>query len=69
MVSPERTTIRPIPIGIDDFRKLREEGFEYIDKTNFRTASSSSYPRKKSRAVMLQPLELFPYPRATTECQ
>ncbi len=29
--------IRPIPIGIDDFRKLREENFEYIDKTFFIT--------------------------------
>ncbi|MBK9263262.1 MAG: AAA family ATPase [Polyangiaceae bacterium] len=29
--------IRPIPIGIDDFRKLREEGFEYVDKTHFIT--------------------------------
>ena len=25
--------IRPIPIGIDDFRKLREQGMEYVDKT------------------------------------
>ena len=25
--------IRPIPIDIDDFRKLREQGMEYVDKT------------------------------------
>jgi Predicted AAA-ATPase len=25
----------PVPIGIDDFRKLREGGLEYIDKTHF----------------------------------
>ncbi len=24
---------RPIPIGLDDFRKLREEGMEYVDKS------------------------------------
>ncbi len=24
---------RPIPIGIDDFRKLREQGMEYVDKS------------------------------------
>jgi len=29
--------IRPIPIGIDDFRVLREEAFEYIDKTHLIT--------------------------------
>jgi len=27
------TMIRPIPIGIDDLRKLREQGMEYVDKT------------------------------------
>jgi Predicted AAA-ATPase len=26
--------MRPIPIGIDDFRKLRERGLEYVDKTH-----------------------------------
>jgi hypothetical protein len=25
---------RPIPIGIDDFRKLREQGMEYVDKSH-----------------------------------
>ena len=25
--------LRPIPIGIDDFRMLREQGMEYVDKT------------------------------------
>ncbi len=29
--------IRPIPIGIDDFRKLRESNFEYVDKTHLIT--------------------------------
>lgn len=29
--------IRPVPIGIDDFRSLRESGFEYIDKTHLIT--------------------------------
>lgn len=29
--------IRPIPIGFDDFRKLREDGYEYIDKTHLVT--------------------------------
>ncbi len=26
--------MRPIPIGIDDFRKLREQGMEYVDKSH-----------------------------------
>ena len=38
MSSQERVTIRPIPIGIDDFRALREANFEYIDKTNLVTS-------------------------------
>ncbi|EYF03317.1 AAA family ATPase [Chondromyces apiculatus] len=25
--------MRPIPIGVDDFRKLREQGMEYVDKS------------------------------------
>ncbi|MCA9709623.1 MAG: AAA family ATPase, partial [Myxococcales bacterium] len=25
---------RPIPIGIDDFRMLRERGMEYVDKSH-----------------------------------
>jgi hypothetical protein len=25
---------RPIPIGVDDFRKLREQGMEYVDKSH-----------------------------------
>jgi hypothetical protein len=29
--------IRPVPIGIDDFRTLREKNFEYVDKTHFVT--------------------------------
>jgi len=28
------TMPRPIPIGIDDFRKLREQGMEYVDKSH-----------------------------------
>jgi hypothetical protein len=27
--------MRPIPIGIDDFRALREKGMEYVDKSHF----------------------------------
>src|SRR5262249_45039670 len=26
--------MRPLPIGVDDFRKLREQGMEYVDKTH-----------------------------------
>ncbi|MFT3763966.1 MAG: AAA family ATPase [Minicystis sp.] len=26
--------MRPVPIGIDDFRKLREQGLEYVDKSH-----------------------------------
>ncbi|MEP7119593.1 MAG: AAA family ATPase [Byssovorax sp.] len=26
--------MRPIPIGLDDFRRLREQGFEYVDKSH-----------------------------------
>jgi hypothetical protein len=29
--------IRLIPIGTSDFRKLREHGYEYVDKTHFIT--------------------------------
>ena len=29
--------LRPIPIGFDDFRTLREQGCEYVDKTNLIT--------------------------------
>lgn len=30
-------TLRTIPIGISDFRELREKNFEYVDKTHFIT--------------------------------
>ena len=30
-----RPVPRPIPIGVDDFRKLREQGLEYVDKSHF----------------------------------
>jgi len=36
-VSGDRIMIRPIPIGIDDFRVLREKNHEYVDKTNLIT--------------------------------
>jgi hypothetical protein len=26
--------MRPLPIGVDDFRKLREQEMEYVDKTH-----------------------------------
>ena len=38
MSAQERVTIRLIPIGIDDFRALREKNYEYIDKTNLVTS-------------------------------
>src|SRR3954469_18251279 len=34
MLRPSPPVIRPIPIGIDDFSKLREGGFEYVDKSH-----------------------------------
>ena len=27
--------MKKIPIGIDDFKKIRENNYYYIDKTNF----------------------------------
>lgn len=33
-VLAESPAVRPVPIGIDDFRKLREQGLEYVDKSH-----------------------------------
>lgn len=31
----KKSTKKPLPIGISDFKKLRDEGYAYVDKTLF----------------------------------
>lgn len=57
---------RKLPIGIQDFGKLREEGFVYVDKTEFiykLVQSSSPYflsrPRRFGKSLLLSALKAY----------
>ncbi|MBK8256905.1 MAG: AAA family ATPase [Polyangiaceae bacterium] len=60
--------LRPIPTSIEDFRKLRENGFEYVDKTHFITEfiDRNNYnvvllprPRRFGKSLNLSTLKWF----------
>ena len=57
---------RKLPIGIQTFEKLREEGYLYVDKTAmiYRLASSSvpyflSRPRRFGKSLLLSTFEAY----------
>jgi hypothetical protein len=57
---------RKLPIGIQDFRKLREMGFVYVDKTAFvyqLAQSSNPYflgrPRRFGKSLLLATLKYY----------
>ena len=57
---------RPYPIGIENFEKLINSGFLYIDKTEYihRLANQSGYyllcrPRRFGKSLFLSTLEAF----------
>ncbi len=57
---------RNLPIGIQDFEKLRKNGFVYVDKTNFvhKLAQSKcpyflSRPRRFGKSLLLSTLEAY----------
>lgn len=54
------------PIGIQSFSKLREEGYVYVDKTEYiwRLVSMSQYvflsrPRRFGKSLLLSTIEAF----------
>ena len=54
------------PIGIQDFAKLRQNGFAYVDKTKFvyKLADEGSYyflsrPRRFGKSLFLSTLEAY----------
>ena len=58
--------IRKLPVGIQDFTKLREENFLYVDKTAlvYRMAVSGnpiflSRPRRFGKSLLLSTLEAY----------
>lgn len=62
----ETTQIRKFPIGVQDFTKLREEGFLYVDKTAlvYRLALTGaqvflSRPRRFGKSLLLSTLEAY----------
>ena len=64
----DRATRRKLPIGIQTFRQIREEGFYYVDKTGFarRLADDAgkhyflSRPRRFGKSLFVDTLkELF----------
>ena len=62
----ETTPIRKLPVGIQDFTKLREENFLYVDKTAlvYRMAVSGnpiflSRPRRFGKSLLLSTLEAY----------
>ena len=55
-----------LPIGVQDFAKLRAEGYKYIDKTGivYRLAKSGCYyflsrPRRFGKSLFLSTLEAY----------
>lgn len=55
-----------LPIGVQDFAKLRTEGYKYIDKTGiiYRLAKSGCYyflsrPRRFGKSLFLSTLEAY----------
>ena len=62
----ETMPIRKLPVGIQDFTKLREENFLYVDKTAlvYRMAVSGnpiflSRPRRFGKSLLLSTLEAY----------
>ena len=62
----ETMPIRKIPVGIQDYTKLREEGFVYVDKTalvyQMATAGNPiflSRPRRFGKSLLLSTLEAY----------
>ena len=62
----ETMPIRKYPIGVQDFTKLREDGFLYVDKTAlvYRLAVSGaqvflSRPRRFGKSLLLSTLEAY----------
>ena len=58
--------IRKLPIGVQDFEKLREEGFLYVDKTEYiyqlvRTGSAYflSRPRRFGKSLLLSTMRAY----------
>lgn len=54
------------PIGIQSFRKIREEGYVYLDKTEYihRLVKNSQYyflsrPRRFGKSLLLSTIEEF----------
>jgi len=62
----EKEVARKLPVGIQDFEKLRTEGFLYVDKTryiyNLVTASKAfflSRPRRFGKSLFISTLKAF----------
>ena len=62
----EQVIKRNLPIGIQTFEKLRQEGYLYVDKTDFvwKMASTStpyflSRPRRFGKSLLLSTFEAF----------
>lgn len=62
----ETMPIRKLPVGIQDFTKLREEGFLYVDKTAlvYKMAVAGnpiflSRPRRFGKSLLLSTLEAY----------
>lgn len=58
---------RPMPVGIDDFKKLREEGYYFVDKTRFikdfldghSNVTLITRPRRFGKTLTLSMLQYF----------
>lgn len=62
----ETMPIRKLPVGVQDFTKLREDGFIYVDKTAlvYRLATTGSQiflsrPRRFGKSLLLSTLEAY----------
>ena len=55
----ETMPIRKLPVGIQDFTKLREENFLYVDKTALVYPIFLSRPRRFGKSLLLSTLEAY----------
>ena len=69
--------VRPLPIGVQDFKKVRDEGYLYVDKSNLipqiLSQKSEVYlytrPRRFGKSLNLSMLDAFfnlKYPKDST---
>ena len=58
--------LQPLPIGVQDFNKVRTEGYMYVDKTAllYRLVKTGSYyflsrPRRFGKSLLVSTLEAY----------